>query len=143
MNELERENALLDLGSEFWRTWFATRSQVDTMARCIDRCDFLARKYACVIVCADSPTNWRHEITAELPKEQQYKANRPRKDPESVLCLKATEARLEELGYPVIKCDGYEADDVIATLASQSNGRSLNQMVRWEWRNATSAERAS
>lgn len=50
-----------------------------------------------------------------------YKANRP-KTPEDLhaqipwIC-----ETLEALGIPVIRCDGYEADDIIATVATQCN----------------------
>lgn len=126
MIELDNDLLLVDLGSLFWRKWFATRSQIDTMRDVIDRIDFLALDFPSVIVCADSPKNWRHEVTAHLERSAQYKANRPRKEPEAVLSLVAVQERLTALGYPVIERDGYEADDVIATLARQANGRCVH-----------------
>lgn len=126
MIDQDNDLLLVDLGSLFWRKWFATRSQIDTMRDVLDRIDYLALDYPAVIVCADSPKNWRHEVTAHLEKPAQYKANRPRKDPEAVLTLIATQGRLVELGYPVIERDGFEADDVIATLAKQARGRCVH-----------------
>lgn len=115
------ELLLIDLGSMFWRRWFTSRSQVTTLVEVVNRIEFLASQYEYLVVCADSPSNWRYELTDHLERESQYKANRPRKDPEAVLTLTDTEERLAELGYPVARCDGYEADDVIATLVKQSD----------------------
>lgn len=114
------ELLLIDLGSLYWRKWFALRSQMMTLSEVVNRVDFMAKQYEYVVVCADSPTNWRTKITAELEPEKRYKANRPRKEPEAILTLTDTEERLAEIGYPVVKCDGYEADDVIAALVRQS-----------------------
>lgn len=114
------ELLLIDLGSLFWRKWFATRSQMMTLGEVVNRVDFLASQYDQVVVCADSPSNWRFQATAHLDREAQYKANRPRKEPEAILTLTDTEERLRALSYPVVKCDGFEADDVIATLAGQA-----------------------
>lgn len=114
------ELLLIDLGNLFWRKWFVTKSQVTTLLEIVNRVDFLATRYEYVVICADSPTNWRTAITADLEKERQYKAGRPRKEPEAILTLADTEERLRELGYPVARCEGYEADDVIAALVKQS-----------------------
>lgn len=115
------ELLLIDLGGLFWREWFSTRSQIATLGNVLNRVDFLATQYDQVIVCADSPSSWRIERTSGLPKEEQYKANRPTKAPEAVLTLIDTEQRLRDVGYPVAKCQGFEADDVIATLDEQAH----------------------
>ena len=65
-----------------------------------------------IVAAMDSKTKtFRHEIY------DQYKANRP-KTPEDLhaqvpwIC-----ETLEALGIPVLQCDGYEADDIIATVS--------------------------
>ncbi len=65
-----------------------------------------------IVAAMDSKTKtFRHEMY------DQYKANRP-KTPEDLhaqvpwIC-----ETLEALGIPVLQCDGYEADDIIATVA--------------------------
>ena len=122
---------LFDLGG-FWREWFATLSQLDSQERIINRIEFLAQTYDAIIVCADSPASWRRDVTRELidsgdlEAKQGYKSNRPKKAPEAVLALQSTEDRLRKLGFPVVRCDGYEADDVIATLVHQAGDREIH-----------------
>ena len=65
-----------------------------------------------IVAAMDSKTKtFRHEMY------DQYKANRP-KPPEDLhapvpwIC-----ETLEALGIPVLPCDGYEADDIIATVS--------------------------
>jgi len=120
------EIVLIDLGALYWRSWLATKSQFISMTQVIDKCEHFSGIYNHVIVCADSPKNWRYDVTATLEREKQYKANRPKKDPEAVLNLQATEERLAQMGYPVVKCEGYEADDVIATLVAQAWARTVH-----------------
>lgn len=56
---------------------------------------------------------FRHELYP------QYKANRP-KTPEDLLAqIPWINDILKELGIPTLQCDGYEADDIIATVATQ------------------------
>lgn len=111
---------LVDMGSIFWPHWMATKSQVHAFYSTIERIERCARDYECVIVCVDSPRNWRHDLTESLPKEAQYKANRPRQPEEATLALRDTQGRLRKLGYHVVGVDNYEADDVIATLCDQA-----------------------
>ena len=57
---------------------------------------------------------FRHEMYPE------YKANR-QKTPEDLHAqVPLVEEILRELGLPVLRADGYEADDVIAALATQA-----------------------
>lgn len=117
---------LVDLGSVYWRHWFSTRSQFAAFDSTINDLDWHATEYQAVIVCADSPRNWRHDLTESLDKEKRYKANRPPKAQEAVVVLVDLQQKLAELGYPVALCDGYEADDVIATLAKQASPREVD-----------------
>lgn len=119
----ENDILLYDLGSVYWAGWFATQSQFAAYTRVIDSLDRYAEDYPLIIVCADSPTNWRNSLTTHLDKEKQYKANRPKKAPEAVTVLRDLVDFLPGIGYPVAICDGYEADDLIATLAKQAKDR--------------------
>lgn len=58
---------------------------------------------------------FRHEIYPE------YKANRPPKDPEFKIQEPFIKEYLEQTGYPVITMEGYEGDDVLATIAVRAS----------------------
>lgn len=65
-----------------------------------------------VIICRDAPP-YSHRL-ALFPE---YKANRPKPEPEEVAQKKWLWQEIGKRGYSVGFCEGYEADDVIATLA--------------------------
>ncbi len=69
-------------------------------------------KPGCIVAAMDSKTKtFRHEMY------DQYKATRP-KTPEDLHAQVPWICEvLETLGIPVLQCDGYEADDIIATVA--------------------------
>jgi DNA polymerase-1 len=113
MNE-EETILLIDLGSVVHPLWGANPSQFHTFAKAIHRIETLAENYKATIVCADSLRNWRHEIV------DTYKANRAPKDPEFLLTLSDIKEKLVDIEFPLVECDTFEADDVIATLVSQS-----------------------
>ncbi len=73
-----------------------------------------------VACCFDSPRNFRKELTADW--EDKYKP-RPPKDPELVQQLTLVRELLEGRGFCCVVVDGFEADDVMASAASQFNGR--------------------
>jgi hypothetical protein len=54
--------------------------------------------------------------------DPQYKANRPERDPAAYGQLKRLREQLVRDGYPVVAVDGYEADDIIATLVTEATG---------------------
>ena len=73
-----------------------------------------------MVAAMDSKTaTFRHEMYAE------YKATRPKTPEDLHAQIPWIEDILETLGIPVLRRDGYEADDVIATLAKkcESEGR--------------------
>ena len=74
------------------------------------------KKFHCekLIVVMDSKTKtFRHEFYPE------YKANRQKTPEDLHEQIPVTEEILTALGIPVLRADGYEADDVIASLAVQ------------------------
>jgi 5'-3' exonuclease len=66
-----------------------------------------------VIVCRDAPPYNRKQLYAE------YKATRPTPDPEELANRKHLYGEVKRLGFNCAWADGYEADDVIATLARE------------------------
>lgn len=111
---------LVDLGSIYWANWMSQRSQVYAFSETLDRIEWLSNGYTETIICADSPRNWRHELTEHLEADKRYKSNRPPKPKEAIIALEDVKRRLGELGYPVAYVENYEADDLIATLAYQA-----------------------
>ncbi len=66
---------------------------------------------------------FRDEIFAD------YKANRDKTPDELLLQFPYLERLLESVRIPVLSCDGYEADDVIGTLATQAGGQDIDVYV--------------
>jgi DNA polymerase-1 len=114
MSAEEETILLIDLGSVIHPLWGATSSQFQTFVKTLHRVETMAENYKATIVCADSLRNWRHQVA------ESYKANRAPKMPEFLQTIADIKAKLIELEFPLIECDLFEADDVIATLVSQA-----------------------
>lgn len=110
---------LVDLGAEFWRAYFATRSDLDAYTITVDRVKEYVDAQPKVVVCCDCPPLKRSEWFTE------YKANRDPKPREALDSLRAVEQQIESWGTPILRCPGYEADDLIASLVSQANGEEV------------------
>lgn len=106
--------ALIDLGAEFWKNYFGSRSAVKAYELTLECCDWYRRAYERVAVCCDSPVSKRKEIFAD------YKSNRTPKPADAIESLVAIQTRVSSWGIPVVQCEGYEADDIVATLAQQA-----------------------
>jgi len=102
--------ALIDFSSLFHRLWNVNRVEVEH--KCLSFVSRLNEDE--VIICLDSPP---YERKKEAPS---YKANRDVPDPELVGLLRSTIDKLADDGYKIARCDGWEADDVIATLVTQN-----------------------
>jgi 5'-3' exonuclease len=104
--------ALFDVGLIFRRYWHAAAEDSLNAARehTLAYVAQHASGYDLVGVCADRPPYKRREI---FPA---YKAHRDAPDVGLIDQLARTLADLDAWGYRVIGVDGYEADDVIATL---------------------------
>lgn len=102
---------LYDLSAEFWRNALGGKNPMQGYELTLDRLRDLKGQ---VIVCCDSPRSVRREKVAS------YKANRPPKPPEAVDALRAVEQRISDRGTPIAIVDGWEADDVIATICAQA-----------------------
>lgn len=105
---------LIDLGAEFWRNYFGSRSAVTGYELTLERIDWYRRECDRTVICCDSPKSLRREWF------EGYKSNRPPKPADAIEALNAVQDRVRSWGLPVVQCDGYEADDIVATLARQA-----------------------
>lgn len=104
---------LIDLGAEYWRNYFgAKRSAVRAWELTLDRLGQFRQERA--VVCADSPRSARKERFPE------YKSNREAKPEDALDSLRAVQEKVRSWGMPLALVDGWEADDVIATLTLQA-----------------------
>jgi len=105
---------LIDLSSLFWTSWHATAEQPLSAARentlaAVRRCLGYADN-PLVAICCDAGRSFRKDLSAE------YKANRPEKDANALAELDRVKQRLIADGHWLAAADGFEADDVIATI---------------------------
>ena len=72
----------------------------------------------------DAPgKTFRHELFPE------YKANRARTPEDLIIQIKPLLAAIENLGLPLMRVNGVEADDVIGTLAKEAEQRGMNTLI--------------
>jgi DNA polymerase-1 len=79
-------------------------------------------EYACVAFDTEEPT-YRHELFEE------YKADRPGMPDELAGQLSWIKDITERLGIRVLEVDGYEADDIIGTLAEKAAERGIDTVI--------------
>lgn len=104
---------LIDLSALVHQHWHAAADQplsvvfqgtLDSVRRCAN-----CRQNALVAVCCDSKTNWRKAL------DPLYKATREKREASFYDCFDRVKARLKADGLLLFECEGYEADDVIAS----------------------------
>lgn len=107
---------IVDLSSVFFPAWHSGADKPIGHAYevSVERVRRAARQAERVIVACDSGRSFRKDIAPS------YKANRPDKEPALLEQLARVQETLEADGYAIAKADGYEADDVIATLVRQA-----------------------
>lgn len=111
---------LVDLSSVYWPAWFATKSAVGAYEKAIDELEYATRAdSSLVIACCDSPVNKRKMLC------ESYKAQRPKQPDEAYDALRSVQQRLADRGVPMLTCEGYEGEDVIATLCAQAGKREV------------------
>ena len=72
----------------------------------------------------DAPgKTFRHELFPE------YKANRARTPEDLIIQIEPLLAAIENLGLPLLRVNGVEADDVIGTLAKEAEQRGINTLI--------------
>ncbi|HEX6983510.1 MAG TPA: DNA polymerase I [Balneolaceae bacterium] len=67
-----------------------------------------------------------HEPTFRHEMDEEYKANRPSQPDELKIGIPLIKEMLEDYGIKCIEQDGYEADDIIGTIASQANAEDVD-----------------
>lgn len=105
---------LFDLSAIFWANALGGKDPLEGYELTMGRIWQERRNYERLVVCCDSPRSVRKERVAS------YKSNRTEKPQKAVDALRGLQDRLLEQGVPIAQVDGYEADDVIATLCEQS-----------------------
>lgn len=107
--------ALVDIGYLFKKHWHLNDGSRNAAARGalrdLERLTSGAGAAQHLIACCDWGPYKRVEVYAE------YKANRPEREPEELAQLKFLYEEMKRQGFVVARVKGYEADDVIATLA--------------------------
>lgn len=116
---------LIDLSGIYWEKWHASAGEDAHAAhdRTLAKVRELASDHARAVVCIDSGQSFRVDI---FPS---YKAKRPPKPEAAVAQLERVIATLRSDGVPCIGAPGFEADDVIGTLAREAFARGLSVMV--------------
>lgn len=107
-----RRVCLIDLSGVFRANWHATEHTDigEAYRRTISAVNEYGAGYSHVAVCVDRPPYRRSEI------DPHYKQQRERAPEVMIEQLRAVEQRLDDDGYHVFGAQGFEADDVIATL---------------------------
>jgi 5'-3' exonuclease len=106
--------ALVDLSYLFKKNWHGTPRDAapgQAAQTTLDQLAGVRESVAHVIVCCDAPPYRRRDI------DPQYKAQRERPEDAEIAQKKWLMDRIGKGGYQVARAKGYEADDVIASLA--------------------------
>ncbi len=105
---------LVDFSGEFVRNWFAVRDGGRAYDITIDSLSWHHENYEHMVICREGGDLKRKELYPE------YKAHRDPLPSEALDALRACSEQIESWGVPIVTAPGYEADDVIATLAQQA-----------------------
>lgn len=117
---------IVDFSAVFWRQWHASGNEAVNFARqrtvgqirahAVEARGFPLAPRAGAVIALDAGNNWRRKLWSG------YKATRPEKDALALEQLRLCEQELRAEGYPLVRLDGYEADDVIASLVASIEG---------------------
>lgn len=107
---------LIDIGQMFWTFYFGLgKSALGAYEQTLERCEWYANdNQGETVVCCDSPASRRKKL------DPLYKSTRTEKPRDAIEALRDVQAKMIRLGVPVAVADGYEADDLIATLQLQA-----------------------
>lgn len=116
---------IIDLSSIFHAKYHAagdgalnvTQSTIADIERCIS-----SNYDRHIVIACDSKRSFRKDISPE------YKANRER-DATLYETLDACKAELRRRGFLLVECEGFEADDVIATIADNADDRGVSVTI--------------
>lgn len=105
---------LVDLGHIFWTSYFGSGSDVQAYEDTLERVQFYHEQYPRVALCCEGRSLKRAEW---FPN---YKQNRKPKPQDAIDSLVAIGQQVASWGVPVVAAEGYEADDIVATLVKQA-----------------------
>jgi len=118
---------LLDVSGLFWPIWRKKEALGKPIFEAATETVQALRERAVagdadhVVACCDTGRSFRWEIAEEYratkPDFPGYKGHRPEKDPAMMAALDRVIDEIERDGVPILRANGYEADDVIATVA--------------------------
>ena len=124
---------LVDLSGYMHRAFHVAAGQpADTAANgTLSSVRWLASKYAHVAICCDAERSFRYKLTEQVdwePEYKGYKDKRPPSDPVLQAQLARVERELYSEGFHVFKAQGFEADDLMATLCAwcRANGYAVD-----------------
>src|SRR6478736_8287808 len=100
---------LIDVAG-IWRAEWEARKDASAFTATLQRVHELASRYDHCGICVDSPPYRRNKISPS------YKGNRQRLDRSALDQYARVKQRLADDGFAVFAAEGYEADDVIASL---------------------------
>lgn len=105
---------LLDFGHAFWRNYFGTGSALGAYDQTLEQFEWYHREFPRTVLCCDGRNPLRKTWF------DGYKSNRPPKPAEALDSLVAVGQQVASWGVPVVAVEGYEGDDIIATLVRQA-----------------------
>lgn len=110
---------IIDGNNWFARDWYATKHTVkpELTTQFVNRLRIIATQFELdrVVVAWDSPNSFRKQIC------ETYKSNRDGKGDDYLDALRKVQAGVPLHEIDCLQCDGFEADDVIATLVAIAN----------------------
>lgn len=134
---MKKTLTLIDLSSIFWQSWHASaNSEIGTaLEKTINKVQRHVNNDNPVAICIDSPPYKRKDIDPD------YKAQRDAPSPAALGQLEQVIKDLKSKGFPIMEAQGYEADDIIATIIENrkeqlvniiSSDKDLSQLVCME-----------
>lgn len=108
---------VVDLSGIFWAAFMSTSDSDPASAphdRTVGKIRRIADDFPQIGIACDHKENWRRK------RDPLYKAKRAERPPQAWAQLEHTMETLRREGYPVWQFAGYEADDVMATVAANA-----------------------
>lgn len=136
MTDLDRPPLLLviDGHSMVFRAWFAIPSRLTSGSGVDTRGAYGFLTTLIRTLREHRPTHVAVTFDTRAPTFRdelfdQYKAQRPPIDPELHEQIPMVETVMHAMGVPVYKIDGYEADDLVGTLARMAEGQGMRSLI--------------
>lgn len=107
---------LVDLSAIFWWKWHASAGESIDAAYdySVERVLGLSLDYDRIAICCDSGRSFRYDLAED------YKGNRPPRDPAAIAQIKRVQHELADRGFPIWSVPNFEADDIIASAVARA-----------------------